>query len=250
MAKFLYKKSYQLNNLKPIKYDDLLGKRGIFSTIRIIGKKPKFILLKSHMNNINSSLNKLNINFTLTDKIVLELIKKGVNKIKQNDNLLRIAISSNKISLSLRPRLRPNKQFTAILSYYKRPIPYMKNLYYKKIISFLNSINSQSEEIILCNKGLLLEGCTTNILCVHNKTIYIPLKNYYKGITMQYLLFKSKRKIMKTNISINSLNKFQEIFLVGSGKGVVQLSSIPQINWKSKSNLVCKEFQNLYKKIL
>ena len=75
MVKILYKKSYQLSSLKPINYDDLWGKKGVFSTIRVIGKKPKFILLKSHMNNINSSLNKFNINFTLTDKIVLEIKK-------------------------------------------------------------------------------------------------------------------------------------------------------------------------------
>jgi len=38
--------------------------------------------------------------------------------------------------------------------------------------------------------------------------------------------------------------------LVGSGKGVVSLSAIPEINWKSKSTLIYKEFMNLYKKIL
>ena len=38
--------------------------------------------------------------------------------------------------------------------------------------------------------------------------------------------------------------------LVGSGKGIVSLSAIPEINWESKSTLIYKEFMNLYKKIL
>ena len=49
MEKVLYKKSYQLNSFAPKRYDDLLGKRGIFSTIRVLGKKPKFILIDYHM---------------------------------------------------------------------------------------------------------------------------------------------------------------------------------------------------------
>ena len=111
-------------------------------------------------------------------------------------------------------------------------------------------LTSPTQEIILFNRGLLLEGCTTNILCIRNKKIYIPTRNYYRGITMDYLLNKTKREIKKINISIESLHKYQEILLVGSGKGVVTLSSIHQINWKSQSNLVYKEFRNLYKNIL
>ena len=46
------------------------------------------------------------------------------------------------------------------------------------------------------------------------------------------------------------MHKYEEILLIGSGKGVVRLSLIPEINWKSKSDLVYKEFEHLYKKIL
>ena len=66
---------------------------------------------------------------------------------------------------------------------------------------------------------------------------------------MSYLLKHSQREIKKSNISLNNLHKYEEIILTGSGKGVLNLSSIPQIDWKSKSDLVYKEFLNLYKKI-
>ena len=250
MVKILYKKSYQLSSFKPIKYDPLWGTRGIFTTIRFIRKKSKFILLSKHLKNINSSLKKININFKISEGMILKLLKPSLNKINNQDNLLRIAINSNIISLSIRPRLKPNKRFVGKLFNYQRSIPQLKNLYYKKIIKLLNSINSKKQEIILYNKGILLEGCTTNIICIRNKKIYIPLKNYYKGITVSYLLNLTKREIKKTNIFVNDIYKYEEILLIGSGKGVVSVSSIPQINWKSQSDLDYKEFKYLYEKLL
>ena len=250
MVKFLFKKSYQLKTLKPIKYDELWGKKGIFTTIRVLGKKPKFILFKKHINNMNSALNKMKIDFVLSDKIILQLLKPVLINQRNADNLLRIAINSKVISLSLRTRPKPYKKFNIIFISFKRSIPNLKNLYYKKIIKLLNLINIQKEEIILFNRGILLEGCTTNILCIHNKKIYIPLRNYYRGTTMDYLLFNTKREIKRINISIKNLHKYEEILLVGSGKGVISLQSIPKINWKPKSDLVYKEFEAAYKKIL
>ena len=93
----------------------------------------------------------------------------------------------------------------------------------------------------------MLEGCTTNILFIRNKIIFIPLRNYYEGMTMKYILSKTRRKINKINISIKSLHEYDEILLVGSGKTVINLSSIPQINWKSKSDLIYKELLISYK---
>ncbi len=49
-----------------------------------------------------------------------------------------------------------------------------------------------------------------------------------------------------TFIYLNDLNSFDEILLVGSGKGIVMLQSIPQINWNNKSCIVFKELQDLY----
>ena len=48
----------------------------------------------------------------------------------------------------------------------------------------------QKQEVLLLKDNFLLEGCTTNILCVRNKTIYFPKNNFYKGTTMSYLLRK------------------------------------------------------------
>ena len=249
MANFLFKKSFQLKTFKPIIYDDLWGKRGVFSTIRIIGNKPNYILFHDHLKNINQSLKKLNINFILSEKKLLSIIPL-LNKIKKYDHLLRVALNSKSISISLRKRLEPVKNFQSFLYRYQRSNPSLKNLYYKKIIKILSSVNTQKQEIILLKDNFLLEGCTTNILCIRNKTIYIPKNNFYKGTTMSYLLSETKRASKKINISIHELSIFDEIILVGSGKGVINLKLINKINWKPKSNLIYKELLNIYNKLL
>jgi len=249
MADFLFKKSFQLKTFKLKIYDDLWGKRGVFSTIRVIGKKPKYILIHEHLKNINLSLKKLDISYILSEKKLLSIIPK-LEKIGKYDHLLRVALNSKLISISLRKRLEPGKNFQSILYSYQRSNPSLKNLYYKKIIKKLSSINMQKQEVLLLKDNVLLEGCTTNILCVRNKTIYFPKNNFYKGTTMNYLLRNTKRTNKKINISIYELSTFDEIILVGSGKGVISLKSIKNIDWKPKSNLIYKELLNTYNKLL
>ena len=95
-------------------------------------------------------------------------------------------------------------------------------------------------------KKIFLEGCSTNIICVKNKKLYLPKTNYYFGITLKFIVSHTKRRFIKRNIYLKDLNSFDEILLVGSGKGIAMLQSIPQINWNNKSCIVFKELQDLY----
>ena len=58
MATFLLKKSYQLNNLKEVTFKDLWGSKGVFTTMRMIGKPPKLLLIKTHIDNLIKSTKK------------------------------------------------------------------------------------------------------------------------------------------------------------------------------------------------
>ena len=61
MATLLYKKSYQLSNLKEVNFKDLWGSRGVFTTMRMVGKPSKLILLKPHIENLIKSTKKYGI---------------------------------------------------------------------------------------------------------------------------------------------------------------------------------------------
>jgi branched-subunit amino acid aminotransferase/4-amino-4-deoxychorismate lyase len=74
----------------------------------------------------------------------------------------------------------------------------------------------------------------------------VPKGNYYRGITMNYLLKKFTNKYTYKSITSSDLLSADEIILVGSGKGVVKVSSIPQIKWFSSSTKMFKRLSSIY----
>ena len=245
MENILFKKSYLLNNLKEIKFKDLWGSYGIFTTIRVVGKPIKILFFKEHINNLIKSLKIYKIKKTNLRKKIKKIIRLNLKYNIKYDHLLRIAVNNKIISISLRKLLKPKKKFYARIKNYKRINPKLKNLKYNKILSFLNNINTTNTEIILFYKKKLLEGCTTNVLFVSKNKIYSPVKNIYEGTTLKF--FKKKIKfINKKYISLNKLSKFDEIVLVGSGKGVVSVNSIENPYWQRKSLKTYRFLSKIY----
>ena len=245
MVNFSFKKSYNFNSFNSVKYDHLWGSKGIFTTVRVVGSNPRYIFLKDHLRQLNKSLKKQNINFVLTEKKLLELIPNKLH-IKKFNHLLRIAVKQNLISISLRPRLTPRNNFQCQLVNYQRVNARVKNLHYKKILSLQKDIDMQKEEILFYSKKIVLEGSTTNLIMIKNNQMIVPKGNYYKGITMNYFLKKFINKYIFKFITLSDLLSADEIILVGSGKGVVKVSSIPQIKWFSSSSKMFKRISSIY----
>jgi branched-subunit amino acid aminotransferase/4-amino-4-deoxychorismate lyase len=133
----------------------------------------------------------------------------------------------------LRKRIKPKLNFNLKLVNLKRQKPEFKNLKYKEILKHLSKLDNSKSDIGLCSNKKILETGTSNILFVKDKKIFSPINKFYKGITFKF--FKSKiKKIIKKDILIDSLNEFDEIILIGSGKGIASVKTINQINWKRK----------------
>ena len=245
MVNFSFKKSYNFNNFNSVKYDHLWGSKGVFTTVRVVGRNPRYIFLKDHLSQLNKSLKKLNIKFSLNEKKLLELIPHQLN-IRKFNHLLRIAVKKNLISISLRPRLTPSNNFKCQLVNYQRTNASVKNLHYKKILSLQKDINLQNKEILFYNRKMILEGSTTNLIMIKKNQMIVPTGNYYKGITMNFFLKKFKNKFKFKSITFAELSLADEIILVGSGKGVVKVSSIPQIKWFSSSSKMFKRLSSIY----
>lgn len=249
MENFLFKKSYQLNTFLSLPYKSLWGANGIFTTIRLYGDSPELILLEEHLKKFNSSVKKFNIHFKLTKEILLNLINPHLN-LKKYDHLLRIACNKKVLSISLRKRRKIVNNYSIRLRSYQRPLASLKHLNYKKILSFQKELSLNKEEIVFYKNNSLLEGSTTNIIAVKNDILFIPLRNYYFGITLGYLVDNTKMKIIKQNITINNLNNYSELLLVGSGKEVVSVSSIKNLAWRRTSFKTYKKLKKTYKKLL
>ena len=234
MVKYLLKKSYQLKNLKEIKFKDLWGDHGIFTTMWIFGKPPKILFFDNHIKNLIKSLDKYGIRKKNLKKTIIKIINQNLSKKKNYNHLLRIALSKNIISISLRKRLTPKLNFDLKVVKYRREKPEYKNLKYKKIISFLSKMDNSKSDIILINKNKVMETGTSNLLFIKNKEVFGPKKDYYEGNTYKFLKTKIK-KISKKNIYIKELNSYDEILLIGSGKGVASVKTIKEISWKRKN---------------
>ena len=247
MATLLLKKSYLHKDLKEIKFHDLWNSYGVFTTMRVIGKPARILFFKEHIDNLFRSLKIYKINRKNIRQNILNLIKLNLSKKKKYDHLFRVAANNKMISISLRKRLKPKSNFSLKLINYKRIDPEYKNLKYKKILNFLNKMDTTKSDIVLHKNNKILETGTSNLLFIKKNKIYSPNKNFYNGTTLKF--FKKKiKKIKKTNILINSLSEYDEIIVVGSGKGVVSVSNIANSPWKRKSLKYYRILLKIYQK--
>ena len=246
MVTYLLKKSYQLKDLKQIKFHDLWGDHGIFTTMWIFGKPPKILFLKSHLKNLISSLKKYQISKKTLRADILEIINNNLSKKKKYNHLLRIAVNEKIISISLRKKVKPKLDFNLKLVKLKREKPQFKNLKYKKILSYLSKMDNSKSDIALVSNKKILETGTSNLLFVKNQKFFTPKKDYYEGNT--YKFFKTKiKRIGKKDILLKELNDYDEILLIGSGKGVTSVRTINELNWKRKNLNKFKFLSNQYK---
>ena len=118
MATLLLKKSYQLSNLKEVAFKDLWGSRGVFTTMRMVGKPPKLLLLKPHIENLLKSTKKYGIRKKNLKNIIKGLIEKNIIY-KSPDNLFRIALNKKLISISIRKRPKPKSNFKLLIIFFR-----------------------------------------------------------------------------------------------------------------------------------
>ena len=250
MATYLLRKSYQLKDLKQTEFNDLWGDHGIFTTMWIFGKPAKILFFNNHLRNLISSLKKYQIKKKSLKADILKIININLSKKKKYNHLLRIAVNKKIISISLRKRVKPKLNFNLKLAKIRREKPQFKNLKYKKILSYLSKMDNSQSDIALVSNKKILETGTSNLLFVKDKKFFTPKKDYYEGNT--YKFFKSKiKRIIKKDILLKEIKNYDEILLLGSGKGVTSVKSINEIKWKRKSlkkfNFLSKQYDLVIK---
>ena len=241
MATLLLKKSYLHKNFKEIKFNDLWNLYGIFTTMNVVGKPYKILHYNNHVNNLVASLKLYKINVKNLKKTIKFLINENLDNSKSYDHLFRVAVNKKIISISLRKRPKPKKNFKLKLINYQRVDASHKNLKYKKILKILGKLDTSEFDIALYKNNKILETGTSNLIFVKKNKIYTPKINCYIGNTLKF--FNKKYKINFTNILKNNLKEYSEIILVGSGKGVTSVKEIIDTSWKRSS---FKIFNKLY----
>ena len=249
MAIYSLKRSYQLKDLQEVGFKDLWGDHGIFTTMWIFGKPPKILFFENHIKNLIRSLKIYGVKKRYLRKNIQKIINENLSKKIKYNHLLRVALNKKIISISLRKRVSPKSNFDLKLVNLKREKPQYKNLKYKKILRHLIKMdNSKSDIGLVCNK-MILETGTSNLLFIKQNKIYTPIKDYYEGNTFKF--FKSKIKnLIKKDIFVKDLKSYDEILLVGSGKGLTSVKTIKQIGWKRKNLKKFKILSKYYNSII
>jgi len=249
MAIYSLKRSYQLKDLQEVGFKDLWGDHGIFTTMWIFGKPPKILFFENHIRNLIKSLKIYGVKKNYLRKDIQKIINQNLSKKIKYNHLLRVALNKKIISISLRKRISPKSNFDLKLVNLKREKPQYKNLKYKKILKYLSKMDNSKSDIGLVYKEMILETGTSNLLFVKYNKIYTPTKGYYEGNTFKF--FKSKiKKIIKKDVFIKDLKNYDEILLVGSGKGIASIKTIKQIGWKRKNQKKFKLLSKYYKSII
>ncbi len=83
--------------------------------------------------------------------------------------------------------------------------------------------NSKSD-IGLTFKNKILETGTSNLLFIKGKKFYSPKKIIMREILLNFL--RPKLKNSKKDIFIDELKNYDEILLIGSGKGLASVKEI------------------------
>jgi len=200
----------------------------------IFGKPAKILFFNNHLKNLILSLKKYQITKKSLKEDILKIINNNLSKNKKYNHLLRIAVNKKIISISLRKKIKSKLNFNLKLVELKREKPQYKNLKYKKILSYLSKMDNSKSDIALISNRKILETGTSNLLFVKDKKFFTPKKDYYEGNT--YKFFKTKIKnITKKDILLKDIYDYDEILLLGSGKGVTSVRTINEIQWKRKN---------------
>ena len=69
-------------------------------------------------------------------------------------------------------------------------------------------------------------------------------KNCYFGNTLKFI--SKKIKINFKDISIKSINDYDEIILIGSGKGVTSVSKINELKWRRRKSNCFNKLNKIY----
>ena len=73
-------------------------------------------------------------------------------------------------------------------------------------------------------------------------------KNCYFGNTLKFI--SKKIKINFKDIFIKSINDYDEIILIGSGKGVTSVSKIKELKWKRSKSTCYTKLNKIYNSLV
>lgn len=239
----------------------------VFDFLRTYQGKP--FHLEKHLLRLQKSAKLLHLNcpwsYEFIKEIVLTLLKKNSYGeanvrllITGGDSIDSITPSDNPRLIVMATELKPfprewySEGVKIITSNVTRYIPGSKSTSYLQAIMALRNARKGGaiESIYVNEKGHLLEGTTSNLFAVRNKTIVTPEKDILPGITREVVMELAAEKfdVECDVIKRQSLAEYDELFITSSNKEVVPVTHIDKMLITKKPGTVTTEIMNMFRR--
>lgn len=230
-----------------IPVDDLSILRGVgvFDFMRTFNGKPHH--LKEHVVRLENSARKIGLKLPWSKEDIITIVETTLRKNQLPEANIRIVITGGSSTDFITPQgnprllvlvtpitLPPSKWYTngikIITVHTRRNLPEAKSIDYIRATIALRKANKAGavEAIYLDRESYVLEGTTSNIFAIIDDILITPKENILPGITRKAVL-EISRSLMEYRVeklSLKSLHTAKEVFITGSGKGLVPVVKV------------------------
>lgn len=208
--------------------------RGVFETI-LVKKRP--ILLREHIQRLNSGLSTIGLNKKITEEEVCI----AVEKLNCNNAVLKIMVSEKNTVVSTREISYKGsdyeKGFSLGLSEVRRNAH--SNLTYVKSFNYIENVierdkiinKGHNEALFLNTEGFISEGAVSNIFFEKKGIIYTPsvkcglLPGIIRGFIIENAL-SAGTEIVEGEFALDELMSAEGIFITNSIMGIMNIREI------------------------
>ncbi len=223
----------------------LLRGYGVFDLIRTYTGSP--LLLKEHLHRLERSACEIGLSLPWSQEELTQIVLQTLEKNNHVESNIRIIVTGGPsidfITPQGHPRLLvlvtpvptlPEWWFTrgikAITVFVERSLPMAKSINYLPATIALNEARSKGavEAVYIDRNGYIREGATSNLFAFFGDQLVTPGEKILPGITRQFVL-RITEEIFDSEIreiSKEELLTADEVFITGSGKGIVPVVQV------------------------
>lgn len=184
-----------------------------------------------HLRRLRNSAKELKIKIPYSNKQIEEILKKLTSKNKLKESKIKILVTPQNFLITQEKYTQPTHPQKVITIKSERPLSKIKST------SLINSVLARKEAekqkaidaIFINEKDQALEGTTSNIFIIKNKTLITTTQNALPGTTQEYIINLAKKLNMKTKIQTITLKQMEqadEFFITSSLKLILPITKI------------------------
>ncbi|WP_064091713.1 aminodeoxychorismate lyase [Rossellomorea aquimaris] len=258
--------------ISPFDHGYLYG-LGVFETFRTYSGHP--FLLTNHLARLKRGLKELNIEETIHEQKIREILNSLLEKNQLQDAYCRLNVSAGPEEIGL--RTTPYKNETMII--FQKELPPLVPLREKEGVflqlrrntpetterlkshHYLNNIAAKRElgpshdleGIFLSKEDYICEGITSNIFWVKNRELYTPSveTGLLNGITRQFVLALAQNLKIPVHVGLFEKEKVleaDEIFFTNSVQEIMPVSKVESLYFPGQKGKYVGMFHHQYKK--